>query len=574
VAGAEALRAAGVAGVPTYPLELGEPYYEAFKFVWNAGLELTDSLEGYVFGNYLSSDSTVGFSYRQSAPGGGFPAHSSYRDSAFDGTPAHPQIFDLAALYPGGYVPQFSGDQTDFSTVAGVKHDTGGPFTFDVSARYGANEIDYTLENTINSSLGVDSPTRFKPGSLTQRETEASAEASYKLSDALLLFGGVSYREEEYEIGAGDPASYAVGPLRDLPVGANGFQGFSPNIAGTFTTDSYAAFVELDADLTDRWTASVAARYEDYAAFGDNFSYKVATRFELSKMFALRGAVSTGFRAPAAGQLFGTSQTSQISPVTNDFILDAVLIPGSPEALVFGSTQLVPETSFNMSAGLVIDGGSGLLATIDFYQIDVDDRLLLTPPIATTPAQRAQLAAVGFPNGASVQQVRFFQNKLNTRVRGVDIVGTYSYDWSGGSSTDISAAINHNEQILRGDPSSVYDSGTAIEFEEGIPALRGNLTVVHHLGDFDFMARGVYYGAWKRRAGLTFLPRDEEILMDAEISYSGFKSFNIAVGARNVFDKMPPDRGPALRLLGNIHDNHSPYGVSGGFYYLSTRFKF
>lgn len=573
VVGAEALRAAGVSGVPEHPLELGEPFYEAFKFALNAGLDFNDNLRGYLFGNYLTSESTIGFSYRQSAAAGGFPAHASFGNSIYDGTPAHPSIFNLRSIYPGGFVPQFTGDMTDFSTVIGLKHDNGNGFTFDVSGRVGENEVEYTLENTINPSLGSLSPTRFKPGSLTQHETEFSAEASYELTEQILLFGGVSYREEEYQIGVGDPASYTVGPLRDLPVGANGFQGFSPEIAGDFTTDSYAAFVELDADITERWSGSMAARYEDYKAFGDNFSYKFATRFELTDVFALRGAVSTGFRAPAAGQLFGTSQTSQISPVTNDFILDAVLIPGSPAARVFGSDPLTPETSFNMSAGVVVTTPD-FLGTLDFYQIDVDDRLLLTPPIATTPAQRAQLVAVGFPNGASVQQVRFFRNRLNTRVRGFDAVSTYTHGWDGGSSSDVSLAINYNEQILRGDPSAVYDTGTAIEFEEGIPQWRGNLTLSHHIGDFDFMLRGVYYGEWKRRAGLTFLPRDAETLVDAEISYRGFERVDISVGARNLFDKMPPDRGPALRLLGNIHDNHSPYGLSGGFYYLNLKLKF
>lgn len=574
VAGAEELRAMGVAGVPEHPLELGDPYYEARKLVWNAGLDFSNTLRGYVFGNYLTSSSTIGFAYRQPLPAAGFPANASYANSIYEGTPAHPASFDLRSIYPGGYVPQFSGDQTDFSTVIGLRGNHGKRFTFDIGARLGVNEIDYEIANTVNPSLGVRSPTRFEPGSLSQGETEGFIETSYDLSDAVLLFGGVSYRREAYEIGAGDPDSYAVGPLRDLPVGANGFQGFSPDIAGRFTTDSYAAFIELDADFSERWSTSVAVRYEDYAAFGDNFSYKLATRFALTNVFALRGAVSTGFRAPAAGQLFGTSQTSQLNPVTNDFILDVVLRPSSPEGRIFGSSPLVPETAFNLSAGLVIDTGNGLATTIDFYQIDVDDRLVLTPAIPTTAEQRAQLAALGFPNGSSVQQVRYFRNRLDTRVRGFDVVGTYSKRWDAARATDVTVAVNYNEQVLRGDASPIYDPGQQVEFEEGLPSWRGNLTVTHHLGDFDLMARTVYYGEWKRRDGISFRPRSDTMLLDAEISYRGFDTFDVSIGARNLLNKLPPDRGPLLRRLGTVHDNHSPYGVSGGYYYIGTRFNF
>ncbi|MDQ8757709.1 TonB-dependent receptor [Sphingosinicella sp. LHD-64] len=572
VAGAEALRAQGVQGVPRYPAELGEPFYRAYKLVWNSGIELGSDVNAYMFGNYMQSDSTVGFSYRQSRAAGGFPAHVSFGNSIYDGTPAHPEIFDLTRIYPGGYVPQFSGRLTDFSTVAGVKYDDGR-FTFDLGGRIGVSKVRYRLDNSINPSLGVNSPTSFRPGSLLQREVEGTAEASYQFSDSILLFGGVSYRRETYEIGVGDPASYAVGPLRDLPVGSNGFQGFTPDIAGSFSTDSYAAFIELDVDVTDRWEVQVAGRYEDYAAFGDNFSYKVATRYELADAVAIRGAVSTGFRAPAAGQLFGTSQTSQISPVTNDFILDAVLIPGSPAAQVFGSTPLVPETSFNISAGIVVNTG-GFTATLDFYQIDVDDRLLLTPPITTTAAQRAALVALGFPNGASVQQVRFFQNKLDTRVRGFDLVGTYRLRWNDSNTTELSAAINYNEQILRSDPTGFFDAGTVQEFERGTPRWRANLTATHQVGDFELTARGVYYGPWRRRAGTTFLPREGVMLVDLEVTYHALENVDVNVGARNLFNILPPDRGPAIRALGIIHDNHSPFGLSGGYYYAGLRYRF
>lgn len=575
--GAEALREMGVADVPIHTAGNGEPFYEAIKTVWNAGVGLGGEVEAYTFGNFMKADSSVTFFYRQSTAAGGLPAHSTFADSAFDNTAAYPDTFDLRSIYPGGFTPEFAGATEDFGIVGGVR-DQEGLFNWDLSARLGNNVVDYTIYNTINPSLGADSPTRFKPGSLTQREVQLDGEMSYLVpndvfASDILLFGGASYRKETYKITAGDPASYSVGPLRDLPVGSNGFQGFSPDIAGDFTSSSYAVFLETDIDVTQGINVALAGRYEDYEEFGSNFSYKLASRFELSDLLALRGSVSTGFRAPAAGQLFGTSQTSQIN-AQNEFILDAVLIPGSPAAQIFGSEPLKPETSFNMSAGVVLTAANGLTATLDFYQIDVDDRLLLTPPIATTAEQRADLQAIGFPNGSSVEQVRFFQNKLDTRVKGFDFVSTYGFDWGRDGATNFSLAVNYNEQHLRTDPTSFFGPGTVIEFERGLPRWRGNLTVNNEIGDFNLMTRANYYGSWKRRAGNDFLEREPAVLFDAEITYSGIENVDLSIGARNVFNKFPPDRGEGLKRVGLIYDNHSVFGVSGGFYYLNAKLDF
>ncbi|KPP82869.1 MAG: TonB-dependent receptor [Oceanicaulis sp. HLUCCA04] len=575
--GAEALRQQGVQDVPEHPVNLGDPAYSAIKTAWNAGLDLGNGMEGYVFGNAAITDSEVGFFYRQSIAAGGLGQHASYAQSAFEGTPAHPQQFDLAAIYPGGYVPIFGGEQTDFSTVLGVRRDESDSFGWDVSARWGQNEIEYRISDTINASMGVDSPTSFRPGSLSQREYQINADfyqsfTVESFASDLFFYGGLSYRNEAYTIGVGDPASYRAGPLQDLPVGANGFQGFSPDAAGEFETDSVAAYIEAEADLTDRWSFAAALRFEDYEAFGDNLSYKLASRYDLTDNFAVRGAVSTGFRAPAAGQLFGQSQTSQLDQ--GNFVLDAVLVPGSPEAAIFGSTPLVPETSTSVSGGFVVTAGA-LSATLDFYQIDVDDRLLLNDAIATTPAQRAQLAALGYPNGAGVQTVRFFQNRLDTRVRGFDLVTSYLFDWNNGQTTNFSLATNYNEQALRSDPAGIFSPAKVEEFERGTPRWRSNITLTHSVADFELMGRAVYYGSWRRLDGATaFLPREAEVLYDAEIRYRGFENVTITLGGRNLGNTYPPGRGPGLDAFGMIYDNHSVFGTSGGYYYLGLGYDF
>ncbi len=571
-AGAEALRAAGVPGVPAHPEGNLDPRYMAFKSVWNAGVELSDEIELYAFGNYMMGESSVTFGLRQPFAAGGLNGHSTYANSAYDLSPAHPQAFNLAAIYPGGFTPEFAGDLEDFSTVVGVR-DQVGRLSWDLSARYGNNTVDYLITGTINASMGVNSPTAFKPGSLTQRELQFDGEISYELTDEVLVFAGVSHRKETYVIGEGDQASYTTGPLRDLPAGSNGFQGFSPEFAGSFDSSSYAVFAEVDADITPWWNLSVAGRYEDYDQFGTNFSYKAATRFELSDAFALRGSVSTGFRAPAAGQVFGTSLTSQLDG-RGGFILDAVLVPGSPAAQVFGSQALTPETSFNMSAGVVFTGIDRFLTTLDFYQIDVDDRLLLTPSRNTTAAERAALAAIGFPNGADIEQVRYFQNEMNTRVRGFDLVSTYRQPWSDNASTDFSLAVNYNEQHLRGAPPVGFSPAIVTEFERGTPRWRGNFSTTTKVGDFSLMGRATHYGAWRRLDGAGFLPRKAVTLFDAEVTYSGIENVDLSIGARNLFNIFPPDRGAARARAGLIYDNHSVFGVAGGFYYVNAKMRF
>lgn len=575
--GAQGLRDMGVANVPDEAGATGDPQYEAIKTAWNAGLDLGDGLGAYAFGNYMESESEVGFSYRQSMDAGGLGGHSTFADSAFDETAAHPEVFDLTAQYPGGYIPQFGGDQTDFSSVIGVRQEENDLFGWDASFRWGNNKIEYSLWNTINASLGVDSPTSFKPGSLAQREYELNFEAFKSIpveafASDVLIFGGITYRDEQYTIEAGDRASYAAGPLIDLPVGANGFQGYSPDVAGAFSASNYAGYIETEADVTDQWTISGALRYEDYEAFGDNLSYKVASRFDFTDVFAVRGAVSSGFRAPAAGQLFGTSQTSQLA-ANGDFILDAVLVPGSEAAQVFGSDALTPETSNNLSAGVVFTLDN-LTATLDFYQIDVDNRLLLSDQTFTTPEQRAQLAAIGYTNGQNVQTVRFFQNKLDTRVRGADFVGTYAKDWGNNSSTDFSLAVSYNEQILRSDPAGVFTPEKVQEFEEGIPAWRGNFTATHRIGDFDIMGRATYFGEWTRVDRDFIKVRDAEVLFDAEITYRGIDQVGLSIGARNIANLYPPPRRQAFVDRGTPYDNHSVFGISGGYYYAKLGYNF
>ena len=159
-------------------------------------------------------------------------------------------------------------------------------------------------------------------------------------------------------------------------------------------------------------------------------------------------------------------------------------------------------------------------------------------------------------------------------MRGFDLVSTYRHSWSDNASTDFSLAVNYNEQHLRGAPPPGFSPAIVTEFERGTPRWRGNFSATTKVGDFGFMARAIHYGAWRRLDGATFLPRKAVTLFDAEVTYSGIQDVELSVGARNIFNIFPPGRGPARARAGLIYDNHSVFGVAGGFYYLNAKYKF
>ena len=201
--------------------------------------------------------------------------------------------------------------------------------------------------------------------------------------------------------------------------------------------------------------------------------------------------------------------------------------------------------------------------------------MLLSEQIDTTAEQREQLASIGYTNGANVQSVRFFQNKLDTRVRGADLVATYIARYSdSGQFTKYNLALSYNDQILRSDPEGVFSDNAVLEFEEGIPALRGNFTATHHFGDFDLLGRATYFGEWTRVDRTYIKERDGEFIFDAELTYRGFDQLAITLGARNLANKYPPPRRQDFVDRGTPYDNHSVFGLSGGYYYLKASYSF
>ncbi|MEM0987032.1 MAG: TonB-dependent receptor [Pseudomonadota bacterium] len=616
----------------------GAPPTERLALFYNAGIDLTPSIELYSFGNYTSSESDGSFFYR--FPGNGTIENLRLEDGS---------VYSPLAIFPGGFTPRFFGEIEDFSFAAGLKGELENGFTWDVSGRFGSNEIQYTLRNTINPALGPDTPTSFRPGDLINEETQVQADFTQEFeigtASPLLVAFGASYLDESYEIVSGEPASFANGPfstqdpfgfcMRDMDgnftgmptmagmaviangstldcadgndpvfrtvgVGSNGFPGFGPESAGTLTRDSQAVYLDVSTDVTEALLVQAALRYEDYSDFGEETVWKLAAQYDVSDMFSVRGSVSTGFRAPTPGQL-GTTNVSTRLP--NGVPVATGLFPATnPAAVALGASPLEPETSDNFTVGFLGNFGN-FTYTVDFYRIDLKDRVnavstitiindLDFPELNTgDPAGdgfefASVLDAAGVPNANTIGGVNFFQNAFDTRTQGVDIILTYDQDWGAAGSTAFQGALNFNETEfdggvgvdLQGQP--FLNPEATFDFENGVPEWRANLTANHTLDRFNFLARANIFGPYENSnsggADGTIQDFGEEILIDLEGAYDITDSITVAIGARNVFDQFPDEGDPAIgdTCCGRIYRSDSVVDWQGGFYYARIRADF
>ncbi|HEX7741687.1 MAG TPA: TonB-dependent receptor, partial [Sphingobium sp.] len=383
--------------------KFGSPDTEAYRFFVNAELPLGDD-KLYFFGNYGYSDQVIDFNYRRpiavtttGPTGGPFTFGKSinlfYLDRNADGTwNGDGRTWNDATIFPNGFTPRFRSTNTDVSAVGGYKGEVGG-LRYDASVGYGQNRIKYYISDTLNPSLDPDSPTSFYAGTQEQRELNANLDLSYPLeiglASPLNIAGGVEYRRESFLIGAGDAASYTQGVYASQtvrrgdgstfivthPVGSNGFPGYGPTSIVDRSRASQAAYLDLEVDVTPRFTLGGAVRYEHYDDFGGTTNVKATARYALNDAIAFRGAASTGFRAPTPGQLYLRNlQTAFIG--TNPVPVQvATLSPSDAAARYYGATALRPEESVNLSGGVVLTPTSGFTVTADYYNIKVTNRI-------------------------------------------------------------------------------------------------------------------------------------------------------------------------------------------------------
>ncbi|MCP9476535.1 TonB-dependent receptor [Marisediminitalea aggregata] len=596
----------------------GQPNYSGEKVFINAGYALSTDMELYSFANYSQSEGDGSFFYRY--PGNG--TIENLRE--IDGT-----LYSPLMKFPGGFTPRFFGDITDYSFAAGIKG-MAGDLGYDLSGRYGYNEISYTLSNTINPSLGSASPTTFQPGDLSNDELQFQADFTYDLAEYVFAFG-LSYMEESYEIKEGEVASYEAGPHsvpdpyglcsrvdtgyglatdeqvataiangldcsdEDDPVfavvgvGSNGFPGYSPQSAGTYERDSYAIYGDVSGDLTEDLFAQAAIRYEDYSDMGSELVYKIAGIYQLTEDVAVRSSFGTGFRAPTPGQQ-GTTNISTRLP--NGFPVATGLFPaGSDVAQALGAKELVPETSTNFTLGLTAELDS-LTLTIDYYRILLEDRFnaISVLDVSSDPTAGADydrylaLVEAGVSGAGSIGGVNYFQNLFDTVTEGVDVVATYNMESELGD-TVFTVSMNYGTQefdsdpdmLVNGDP--IFNAEAQFDFENGTPSLRGVFSVKHTMDDLSVTARVNYFGSYENSDGGSSVSDiqefDPEYMFDLEGTYFINETLSVSLGARNLFDNYPDASTlPGDTCCGRIYRSDSIVDWQGGYYYMKLNASF
>ena len=588
---AQALIDAGNIHVRTPAAQVwGAPeFHYDYKFFGNFGLDLGNGMEAYAFGNYAERKVEGGFFYR----------HPDKRKGVFvdgDGNPLEiplegGETFSFRDRFPGGFTPTFGGVVRDWSMAFGLRGELSSDnvwldgWRYDLSAVFGQHGTDFFMTNTVNPQLarrGSEIPTDYKPGAYTETDHVINIDLSRPFdtntfSSPLNLALGVEYREEEFEIEAGEPNSYLIDEAlasQGFEIGSNGFPGFSPRIAGQNDRGSYAGYIDLEADVVEDVLIGVAGRYEDYEVFGDTLNGKVAARWQATDGFALRGSVSTGFRAPTVGQ----SNTRNVSTNLNDKgeLADVALLPPTdPIAKQKGGTPLTPETSVNISAGMVFNIG-GLAVTIDYYNIKVKDRIAQTSNLNLTPEDIDALQAQGVADASSFSQVRFFTNDFDTTTQGIDVVATYPVEMLGGDTTFTFAGNWNQTRVDAFNPDIIHPEKVR-QLEEGLPEFRFSLTADHQRGPWRFLSRLHYYDEFVEfffaGSGLPPINAGSRWLVDAEASYTFKSGLTLAVGAENLFNTYPTEN-PNATILGQKYPSSSPYGFNGGFYYLGVSYAF
>lgn len=613
---AAAAIAAGYPGVGDPAQVWGSPKVDDdLKLVANLGLT-TDAVDFYLFGNYAKRAVDGGFYFRDptarsgvysndggetllvgNLTGAGACPTIALRDGAGNLLPYSGVSAAVAALpancytflssLPGGFTPRFGGKLEDSSIFAGAKGNLG-EWYWDVSGSWGRNDIEFIIYNTVNASLGPDQPDGlyFRPGGNTQTEKSFNVDVTRDIAASfttqpLRLAAGAEWREESFKISPGDGPSTAIGPLTEqgFALGSNGFNGFSTRTAGTFDRRNWAAYADLEAQVTERLLLAGAVRFEDYDSFGSTTNGKVTARFDFNEHFALRGAYNTGFRAPTPGQ----ANISQISTVFGGTALEdiATLPPTNPIAQLKGAKPLTPEESKNLSLGAVWTEGDWLL-TLDGYQIKVEDRIALSTSFAVTPEERAALVAGGNPEAASISQVTYFGNAFDTTTTGVDLVTSFKSDHFGGTTTYSLAANWNKTEVDRFNPDFI-DEARVYKLEKSLPKTKGYFSVHHQRQIFNANLRFNYYSSWYEdhldsgviSAADGGLPiyGGSALIVDAEVGWKFDSGLYFSLGAQNLFDRTPA-KNPWSGVAGAEYPVHSPYGFNGGFYYARVGWKF
>jgi iron complex outermembrane receptor protein len=515
-------------------------------------------------------------------------------------------------IYPLGFLPAFSPHVVDASGSAGVRGLAGG-WQWDAGATVGHNLFRYLLSNTLNTSLGpcLDTPcapgpdgvlgtaddpgipnqTRFDAGALKLWEAIGSVDVSRELAAGLPrpvnVAAGVQLRRENYQVVAGERASWIQGWHSNrngdiASAGSQVFPGFRPADASDTWRSNLAAYLDLEGDVAPKVLANVAGRFEHYSDFGSRVTGKLAVRWQPTARWTLRGAVSTGFRAPALSQSWFSSTVTNFRPGPDGrpepFDIGIFPVASAP-ARVLGARPLRPETSLNGSAGFAFSPIQGLDFTADYYSIDLKDRIVLTTSLGTD-----SVAAILHNSGLAVDAAQYFTNALHTRTHGVDVTAGWRIALGAERTLSFNGVLNYTRNRivdtgtlppeLAGTGAVLFDpygEGGLLAIEKERPRWRGTLTGTYATGPWNVLARASGFGSvtsslysYSADAVQTY---GGKTLFDLEAGRVFSGRGKLSLGVRNLLDTFP-DRMSADNGFGIfLYPPASPFGYNGRYVY-------
>ncbi len=593
--------------VPVRRLRFGNADGQDYYLFYNGAYDITESVSVYSFGGASRRIGNTGAGLFLGVGNGRVPAE----------------------LYPDGFLPTLSTTIDDLSATAGVRFGLGGPWQLDLSGTYGQSRFNYDVENSVNTSwfyetnpatgeIFAQSPTEANAGKLINTEISANLELSGELdvldSDALDIALGAEFRVDNYQIVRGDLVSYAYGrgnmPNPDDPIinrssfplmepvvgGIQGFPGFGPDAEVDGNRLAWAAYLDAEQHLTDWWLLGASGRFESVEFTGENVAGRLATRFDFGDVVALRGSASNGSRSPKVQQIYYSQRLTAILP--SGLTETATIGDANPLRGSFGMPQLKPERSLSFSGGIVFTpdfGGAtkSLTVTADAYRITIADRIILSesitgevPPGETDTPGRQQFRQLLDDNRLGAAQ--FFANSVDTDTRGIDLTAAWALNVAPGLGLDLGGAFYYaetriaatNSQALLVTDTDLFGPVQRNRLQKGEPHYTASVSQVTSYDPVAFRLALNYYGSVTGKAYMAL--EDEKVwggkwLTDASISYAPpLDGLLLTLGANNLFDVLPDEWGDVGREYPEIGYTYGletlPFGVNGGFYYLSARY--
>jgi len=627
--------------LPHYPgpvQQWGTPPSEATRIVLNSGIRIDNGDTLYFFANYANVQTNESFNYRlpktvTDATGATFGRHPAFEDIYLNSCASHPDYtgcpaggwiqdgntFNFASLYPGGFTPRFFGQTQQFFGTVGYKGTTGFGLNYDISGSTANNTLAVSLKDSINPSLGPQSPTSFYDGKFAQRETTFNVDVSYPwtvpgLASPLSIAAGLEWHDENYQQLLGDRASYIAGQYAVQPLytcagtvcsaardgtgqqifatqsaASNGYGGISTGADASQV--NYAAYLDLEADVMRNVTVGLAGRQEHYASFGSTTLGKFSARWKIIDQVALRGTASTGFHAPTPGQSNVETLSTTFIPGTADQQQIGTYPVTSSVAKYYGATTLKPEESNNFSAGIVLTPIDALLVTVDWYDIEVRNRIGISQPFSVTDADIAKLSDLAYVGAGGT--VQYFTNGFNTKTKGVDVVGTYRFNLGSAGRLATTLAYNYNKSdvtkiqtnLINGVPTPVIGPSRVIDIQHYAPNHRANLNLDYQWGPFAAVLHENFYGTWRDDNDYPGQLFGKKWTTDLDLAYTVWHNVTVAIGGKNIFNAYPDKIAsnipsdtfyPQTNSLvdGEVYPRTGgPFGYNGAFFYFRLAAK-